>query len=126
MTSREIPDQNIISSSHENNKEPYKARFHQNNQGWSASRLPNQFLQIDLGITGTEILAIGVRHPQDKHFRVLEFFLSFSDEGSFWYQCMEYSKPKVKANNISYVAQLTACLKKPTIFLWNPETQPLG
>lgn len=122
----DIPDQNIIASSHDNSYEPWKARFQ--NDGWMAPQLPNQFLQIDLGITGAEILAIGARHSYNKHHRVLEFFLSFSDEGSFWYQCMEYSKPKVKANNISYAAhaQLTACLTNQQYFLSNPETQPLG
>ncbi|XP_031548818.1 uncharacterized protein LOC116286409 [Actinia tenebrosa] len=98
MTSMEIPDQNIIASSYNTSFEPWKARFQMD--GWMAPQMPNQFLQIDLGMIDAEILAIGTRHPFQKDRRVLEFFLSFSDEGLFWYQYMEYSKPKRFHNEI--------------------------
>jgi hypothetical protein len=90
MTNHQIPDKDIIASSYISPYYPRLARFEAD--GWKASWLPNQFLQIDFGVSSAEIVAI---ETQANQYRVLEFFLWFSDEGLFWYPYMEYSIPKV-------------------------------
>ncbi|XP_031575396.1 uncharacterized protein LOC116308982 [Actinia tenebrosa] len=98
MQDRSIPDSAITASYW--SFSPYYARLFKVDGGWSSTAYNrNKFLLIDLGLVKTLVTRIATQGWTSSGHSVLEYHLSLSREGIFWFRYMENGQPKIFNGN---------------------------
>lgn len=98
MSDYRIPNSSILASDMHETNQPWMARLHNSEGCWVMPRAENS-LQVDLG--EDQVLVTGVatqgcyNDARRTYGYVLEYKLSFSDDGAEWYFYQEEGHPKV-------------------------------
>ena len=92
MSDHKINDSNILASDMVEENGPWMASLHNTEGCWIFPEAEN-FLQVDLG--ESVVLVTGVATQGCNEGYVLEYQLSFSDDGAEWYYYKDGKKPKV-------------------------------
>lgn len=98
MSDNSIADSSILASDMYETYGPWMARLDNNEGCWVMPEAEN-FLQVDLGeglVLVTGVATQGCYNTEHHLYGyVLEYLLSFSDDGAEWYYYQEQRRPKV-------------------------------